>query len=590
MITGLTEDPYSENPAEPSGLNVDQTVQLAADQFEVAFNNSTPFVDRPTGADMSTGLLDPYDPYLAPIFVNHIAGGVMDEHELHVTPSSMISVLRGRNAMAFALETTVYVTYSVAFEQDGNPPPSGTLAIQGFPQLTAIPGVTVPLTLHGQWRVSQIIKDLCQRAGLGVSYGGPDYQLREDTVVNGPILGAIQSLIEPFNHFEPSKMDMWVESGILIIRPRGTAGPGAASQILDAHDTRITDLMIRQRYLNTIRVLRLVGSRTGTNLNVAIDPGSRTDVTTDETVDPTTNAVTLKTVTTSLIRILDNAVKSQTVQVFGDKVNDQGVLTRGALISEKAIVADWDDLVLGYPNVVVNQPKQHSQVTTESGFNQAIGSEHTELVPMNRTTVLHKYSLTGYLTLQDTKKEIWDTTPTPFGVVGWILDSREAKAYEDNGAGMYQITTTQFGADGTPGDVRRTTANGTRPGGPGRKTSAGKSANSDETVTYATVISLAAFAKDLTIQNKSLLQEHLTLIARQAVASSGKTEVEVSFTAAGMPWIKRGQFLQITGLHREDGTTLIPLGAGLVTEARIEYRETKDGPTYKSMVKYVYWE
>lgn len=590
MITGLTEDPYSENPPEPSGLNVDQSVQLAADQFEVAFNGSAGFVEKPTAADLRTGLLDPYDPYLTPEFIDHITDGTVDEHELHVEPGKMTSVIRGRNAMAKALETVIYVTYSVNFEQPGAPETPTTLAIQGFPSLPAIAGITVPEIMHGQWKVSTILADICDRIGLGLAYGGPDYQLREDVVVNGPVLSTIQSLIEPFNHFEPSKMDVWVENGTLIIRPRGTAGPGVASQILDAHDARITNLMLRQRDLDKVRVLRLIGSRTGTNLYFAIDPGDRTDVTTEEALDPLTNVVTMKIVTTKVVRILDNAVKSQTIQTFADRVNDQGVLTRGALVSEKVTVSDWDDLELAYPNVIVNQPKEHNRVITESGFNQAIGSEHTELVPMNRTSIMHHYNLTGYLTMQNTRKETWDTTPVPFGVVGWVLDSAESKQYEDNGAGMYCITTTQFGADGTPGDCRRTTANGTRPGGPGRRAAAGKNTNNEEPVTYAAVISLDVGAKDMTIQNKNLLPEHLAIIAAQAQAASGAVETEVSFTAAGMPWIKRGQYMQITGLHREDGVTEIPLGAGLVTDARIEYREAEGNPTYLSIVKYVYWE
>lgn len=571
----------------PAELNYDQTVSLVADQFEVAMNDSYAFLNRLGLASLSTGLLDPY---LVPEYSNHITGGVVDEIELHILPNKLTSVLRGRDKAAYAADSTVYLTYSIDPLQPVAPevPP----AVPGFPALPVIPGVTVPLVLHGFRRASQIAKDLAARVGLGLVWNTYDYDLREDITVSGPVLSAIQSLAEPFSHFERSKVDIWAEGGSLIVRNRGLGGAGLS---MDIHDSRITDLVLKAKFTGYVRVLRILGSQTGTHVNIAVDPGDSTEVTTEEmgsagpsSFQSSASVVTYDTkiVTTSVVRILDNAQKSQTVETFKDVIDAQGVLHRSQLVSLKETISDWDELSLIFPNTIVNRPKENSRITIESAFDpQHPGA----LAPLNRTTISHHYSLDGYLTAQNTTKEVWDDTPTPRGPQGWVLDSSETKQYQKNGAGTYQITTTQFGSDGTPGDVRRTIANGTPPGGPGRGT--GQSAvSADQQVTFATLISTQPGAKDVTINNKSLLPQHLTIIAQQARAQNGSTEVEISFTAAGMPWLRRGQYITLTNLFAEDGTTPIVLPSALVTEARIEYRESSESPTYLTYCKAVYWE
>jgi hypothetical protein len=116
-----------------------------------------------------------------------------------------------------------------------------------------------------------------------------------------------------------------------------------------------------------------------------------------------------------------------------------------------------------------------------------------------------------------------------------------------------------------------------------------RNATNTQQVTYATVISLAQGGRDVTIQNRSLLPEHLTIIANQARAQSESTETEISFTAAGVPWLRRGQYITLTGLIDEIGYE-VPLQRALVTEARIEYRESSANPTYLSYIKAIFWK
>jgi hypothetical protein len=119
--------------------------------------------------------------------------------------------------------------------------------------------------------------------------------------------------------------------------------------------------------------------------------------------------------------------------------------------------------------------------------------------------------------------------------------------------------------------------------------SGGSGSANEEPVVYAAVISSALGAKDVTISNPNLLLPELNTIAGQATRASGATEVEVSFTAAGMPWIHRGQTLTLTGLDDDLGYE-IPLQPFLVTEAKLEYRESVDNPTYLTHVRGVFYD
>lgn len=546
----------------PAELNVDQTVAYAADQFEIALNDSDAFLSQPDLATIDLGFLDDL---LAPQLVNTIKDGVVDQIELHVLPSKMATVIRGRDAAAHAIDSTVYVTYSANQSQVQFPPQPES--VPGFSGLPVTPGVTVPIVLPGPWRAEQIAKDLCARVGLKCQYGAPDYQLREDVAVNGPVLGVIQSLVDPFSHFERSKVDIWLEGDTLIVRPRGAAGIGIT---LDAHDTRITNLMVRQRLVDLVRVVRLTGSRTGSNPYFAVDPGDAETETVDEIKDG--DLVISRVVTRETKRILDGAVKHQLIETF-KRDNDSTSETFGQIaVSTAETWSLWDDLVLTYPNQIVNSPHERvrTTITTEEG------------VPVKRTRVIHSYDANNFLQAQETISE----DPVGFG---WEVVKSEIKTYRRNGPNMYQITSTQYSSDGRAGEVHRTTALGSPPGGPGRGFGGGGGEFQGEPITLGKIISTLPGAKDFTVTNASLLMEHLQIILAQAEAASGATEYEINFTAAGIPWIHRGQFIQLTGLTREDGVTPIPLQNSLVSEAKQEYRETSPEPTYLTHVKALFW-
>jgi hypothetical protein len=551
----------------PSEINVDQTVQLASDQYEVALNGAEAFVNRGalSPATIETGFLDDD---LQQNFLTNMTSGVIDEVELHVTPDDQTSVVRGRDAAALAIESSVYVTYVLNQPVQSAPTAS---AIPGFPSLPYTPGVTVPLPVFGKQTARDIAEDLCERVGLSVSFGAPNYRMRENFAVNGSVISALQQLVNPFNYFEPSAYDIWAEGGLVVIRSRETAGPGID---LDAHDARVTDLVIRARGLSSIRVLRLEGSRTGASGGVAVTGFDDT-----ETVDELEEGgvIVSRIVTREHTRQIDRAVLSQTVETWKLDADDQLVLT-----AVDSIQSNWDAPEVVFPNTIVNSPKENERTITREGLD-----EDGNIVPVSRTRISQSYDEDGYLRAQNTTKEDWDADAAS-GAGQFVRSESETKTYRRSSMGSYQITTTQFDADGAPGATRRTTANGTPPGGPGR----GVGSNADvteEQVVYATVISNDPGARDITITNKNLLAEHLAIIAGQATRASGATEVEASFTAAGMPWIHRGQTLVLTGLDDDLGYD-IPLQPFLVVEAKLEYRENSENPTYLTHVRGVFYD
>ena len=548
----------------PSELNVDRTVQYVSDQFEIAYNGSDVFWTEPDFATIETGLLDPY---LDPVFVAAIEGAIVDEVELHITEApgeaaKQTSVVRGRDTAAYSVEKSVYITFAVSGQGQVNP---SFATIPGFPTMPIIPGVTVPEYLAGAWTARSACAYLASKAGLSLAYSAPDYYIRENITVSGSVIGGIQQIVEPFSHFEPSKVDIWTEGTMLIVRSRGTGGAGLS---MDVHDSRIRDLMIRKQFLGHIRVLRIIGAS-----DAGVGPGgvAVTGFSDRENVDETTDAngnVTMRVTTVEHVRDIDGAVITQDINVYKDQ--GEGLV----LVSYKHTVSEFEEALVAFPNVLLNSPKEVSRVITEL---------NEQTFETSRTTVSHSYDTDGFLSAQDTRKEDFDADTQAF-----TLNSSEIKQYRDN-AGGYQITTTQYDADGNPGDTRRTTVRGQRPGGGGGGRQAPTNISKQQPVTYATVIDLDAIdGKDVTIQNGNLLLPEIKIIADQARQVNGATEWEVNFTAIGFPWLLRGQYLTLTGLEDEGGTVR-DVGPALITEARIEYREDSPSPTYLTFVKAVFW-
>ncbi len=573
----------TDAPVNASEINVDGTLQFAATQFEVAVNGSigfeTGFGASPT---IRTGQLDPT---LTPFINTIVTNGYVDEVELHVAPNKMTSVYRGRDLASLAVDNGVWVIYAVR-------PPAGTTLpttapIPGFPPLPIVPGVTVPAPKTGVWKASTIAKDLCSRVGLNVSWGCPDYTLREDLSVNGSVLAALQQLVEPFNHFEPTKIDMYFSGGIdrglpilnVVQRPAGNGG----SVLLDAHDARITNLMIRRRQIGYIRVLRIVTNAMNKIVAGTVSvTGEHDEHTVDEASDAAHGVVSRLTTDTTY-RDVDNAIMRQTTEVEQwDDSTDPPALRK---TSFSTLTNDWPSLpILTAPDGTISVPFVPPLAGTVVNTDE-FDSEGA--VTTTSTVTDYDYedsggsTPSGYLRTATTVKTITD-------VDGTQHVSSEIKTYKKDGLRMYVIASIT-----SDGEVRRTSANGTPPGGPGRgKVLVPASSGAMTPTVYAMMVS--GQGKDVTITNNNLLLPELKIIAGQATLASGAIETEVSFTAANIPWIERGGQLLLSGIEDEFGAPLVIGSAsgsfsGLITEAKFEYREDSENPTCLIHVRASTW-
>lgn len=614
----------------PSEVNVDAAMTFAADQFEVAFNDAKVFADRDRfdTVEIDQGVLD-LD------LERTVTTGRIDEVELHnvVDPDGgeqMVSVVRGRDKASLSIDSTIWIVYSTSTNPIPAPSP---LAQVGMPPIPIIPGVTVPILLPGPWTAQRICVDLAARVGLGCVYQAPDYHLREDVVSSGPVLSTIQTLLAPFSQFEAYKVDFWVEKDVLIVRQRpGVKGgiPGGPvigpAGTISAHDARISNIMIRLSYLGYIRVVRITGAA-GTSVAdnqnpsqpaAPVDPGDETIVT-SETMEK--GGVTLSTiVTTEVRRRLDRATLSKQVDTYLDNAVDvtvPAVLLEGdalsggfietsvpttavshslRLVETATTTVFWDPLVLRYPGRVVNKPKNNGQVTVISVLDVDTGLFQEKV----RITVENSWDAGGFLTATTTVKESLQVEENPELVTlssfQWKVVSTEVKQYRVNGAQMYEIVTTTYDADGVAQGSRTTTANGTPPGGPGRSLPQQGSSDTVGTgiaappLVLVEVISRLKGAKDFALQNRNLLLPHMRQIAAQARSVSGASEFEVSFTAVGIPWLRRGMFVLLTDFLEADDVTPIEMSAALVTEVKMAYRESSPEPTYAASVKALWWE
>ena len=579
----------------PSELNIDGTLQFASTQYEIALNGSEAFIAGST--DPVTITLGQLDPTLEAQTMEAIGGGLVDEVELHVTPARMTSVVRGRDAAANAVDGNVWVLYALVAPDppvppdppvEPPPPPPGW----DFPPLTDIPGVTVPVVVIGVVLASAIAADLCTRVGLTCSWGAPDYTMREDFEVKGTVLGGVQQLVEPFNHFEPSKVDVYLNGTVLVVRQRGGEAAGAIA--MNVHDARITSFMIRRHFLGYIRVLSLFSSAAAADSaggppNIC-PPGvyvfSTSESDTEDEVSDDTHGVVSRLSVHTVQRDFDNAVLSQisTVEKWDGAASPPGLRT----LSVSTTTNGWPSLPIligadGVQSVPYVPPMENSITNAVKYDSKGNGTSI-------RTSIYPKYDSTGY--------KISDTTVIETFPPDKPSTTRtEVKTYRKNGLQMTEITSLR-----NDGSLRKTSANGTPPGGPGRGTvilsgvcglgddPGGGTGGGGEgsSLAFAVLISSEITAKDVSMSNNNLRLADLNLIAAQALAASGSTETEISFTAANIPWLNRGDYLALTGLENEAGDP-IPLSTALITEAKHEYRENGPNPTSLTHVRASYW-
>lgn len=562
VAADITPDPVS-------ALTVDQTVQMLSDQWELALNSSDPWRarSRVSSVDLSTGLIDALGDR---DMVKHVQNGKPDEWELEFRPDQIVGRMRGRDAMAYALDAGLKVSY-ITGGQPFTPPPPEKLP----PGLRPIPGVTTRVYKPGAWRASTVIRDLCERVGLDCSYQAPDYVLREDVEIDGSALSAIQQIIAPFCSFEPFKVDVWVEGKTLMVRQRqglvespGPLGPSpGALNTVSVHDARITQLMIRAHFLGFIRIFQATGGllkNCGGIIGPDFDPmapGAQFD----SKYEQTGNGSSQPYVTTfSRWRKVDHALMNTQIT----KTNFR-----------KTTQYTHEDPLFDQNCKMINSPKCTGWQTLIEGQDPNV--EDGAMTGLARETGRKFYDDDGFLKSEEIIRD---------GLVDGAFagEGSERTDYIDNGTKIWSAVTTRFDKDNKETASSEAPGSGYRPGGPGR---APKERFVDLARAFKNaVIDLdAPGAQDFSFTNASLRQDAINTIYEQAVASSGAQEYEVQFTAAAIPWIKKGMMLKLTGLYYEDGVTPVDLPEFLVLDCRLIHTENGANPSSLHQVKGVFW-
>jgi hypothetical protein len=252
---------------------------------------------------------------------------------------------------------------------------------------------------------------------------------------------------------------------------------------------------------------------------------------------------------------------------------------------------------------VVNQPRQLMQTVTTSGISPRDTGKHWRVLTQEITyyayggmgilaTDMFGNNLTGFQSMTTTRR--WEAN-----IQLNILEEKErtVRTLKESGNLQTEEVTSTYRASGSTGafylsDTRSVTSAGVPPGGPRPDRSVmigGTGVDPREQLSVEAWISTGVYAKDVTYNNRNLTQEDLDYIAAQFQAASGLWAYEMTLTYASMPWIRKGDVLQLTGLLAEDGTTPIPLGPALVVEQRLTYDESSASPSMLSTLRAVWW-
>jgi len=596
-------------PNSPRRIRLLQSLQYVSDRYEVEFAGADVYFarSRTNTLAIKTGLRTPLG---VDEFSTHVSGGRVDEYEVRGSPDEVTTVVRGRDAAALAHDTVLYITYGAV--QD---PTEVEPAVAPPPGVAPIPGVTQRLVLYGRWTAAAIASDLAARAGLELSWQAPDYTVVGDFEVSGRVFNAVQQLASPFSQFEPYRVDIFAEGLTLVVRqrpgvsnpptgPLATAYTVAALALarrdvgqLDSHvgnaqaytvsmkDARVLQWMVRARYLDYIRVVRVYGAVQSTAGN-SFFIGGKTDVKLEEIDVDNRGPDGVGQVVHKTVRHPDEATIHKETQTYGPNPNEP---TSVVQLDDEVVDNDWDTPeIIG--NTIINQVHQRKSVATVSQFNTADGVFR----PVSRHTTTWMYDASeGFMNGQETLVETYNKDTASFDE-----SEKEVRALEDNGIRKWEETVDSYRAVDVEGGGKawshqsRTSnpGGGYRPDGKGRGLfiSASLSDPLKNQTFIGALVDDQPGAVDVEVNDKNLLYDDAAFIIGQARASSGATEYELNFTGANIPWMRKGSLLHVTGVEDAEGT---PIGTetALVFDVSVDYAEDGDQPTSLQTVKAVWW-
>ena len=432
--------------------------------------------------------------------------------------------------------------------------------------------------------------------------------MKEDFEASGRSLDIIRRLIEPFNLTEQFKTDIFVQGSTLFIRQRKETPPADVDASFAALDARIQRMTIRKRFapiwgtitLSGLLEPRGVTEEVGVGGGIILVSGTVEEITSTETFDPSGKRVGL-IVTTAIIRMPDRKELSNVTQKF---ILDGPPPGNTSLVQEDRIFNEYESVRLSRAGPL-NQARQLTQVIesfgippksidptqtfqlcerqeTEWGYDE-LGFESAET---KRIFKLRKDAVLGVevdgtiikgLGISETRREIITVRDVEFLKTQEITSIFEKD--KDTQKLVLKSVTTATSAGLRPAGIRPPLPSGV----------GGGDSVPQEQIQLVETISTDPRAVDIRFSNKHMDADDLEFIMDKFRKSSGLFEYELIIDYVSMPWIRKSNVLEITGLLAEDGVTPIPLEPALVVEQNLDFDESGDSPQMVSTLRSLFW-
>jgi hypothetical protein len=552
-------------------FTIDSDLSLAADGYTAELASSAAFLAA-SDADTITLKAGFRDPATGTSYqVGHLVGGI-DEYELTITPDGITGRIQGRDHMAQLIDRNYQKKYlrvqPTAVEKsamddrvfDEQPDPI--------------------LYIVGTFRASEIAREVVEACGLTLSWECRDYTLLEDFDATGRPLDILRKLVEPWSQVEPLKVDVFVQGTVVICRPRTlTLVPDYTYPIKDA---RIKQTVLRRRPAEIYGRVTLYGQGYAGLLGSGVYQPSEVDETTDsETKDEAEN-VLQRVVRTTTYRMPERVPIRIREQTYDRQSGGQLVLVKDEQTENEWETVAYDD------RGATSQPRQLRQSTRVSA--DKLNGKSIPYQVVQQAYVAYSYETEGYQDMTTTRK--WELKKSGAQLEETERVTRTMK--EVSHLEVEEVTTVE--KRGKSGDfyVAQRDVNksaGVRPAGPrpGRTIVIGGGAlDPSQQILAVDWISTDQYAKHVQYSNRNLTAQDLEFILAQFRAVSGLWEYELSLTYLSMPWLRKGNVLQLTGLLAEDGTP-IPLGPALVVQQTLNYDEASNSPSMLSTLTARYW-
>lgn len=555
-------------------FHLDSSLELAADSFTLDVPGTqdyreaaeTDVVRLKAGfTDAATGLH--YE-------VGQVVGPA-DAYEISIDPKEMTCRVSGRDSMAELIGRRFAKRYLRA-----QPTPEEQAAMDGHTFADEPDPIVYAV---GSFNASEIAREVVAFCGLSLSWECRDYTLLEDFDASGRCLDILKRLIEPWCQVDRCRVDLFAEGDTIAARPRQS--PMVSGWSYPWNHAGIKHVTVRRQIGKRYGRVSLFGKLVPKGLTDGgggiYQPSELEETSVSETKDEADN-VLQRVVRTTTYRMPEKIVLRSREQTF----DRQGGALK--LVKDEQRENEWETIPYTDARASKN-PRQLRASTLVAGIHPNDKAKIFQHI--RREDVSFSYETEGYQDMTTTRT--WELNLTKRQLAETERVVRVLKEIEH--LKTEEVTSTYKAK--TSGEfylahMQTNESAGLRPGGPrpGRTITIGSGdTGTQEPLTLEAVVSDHVWAEDVQYSNPNLEQEDLDWILAQMQAASGQWEYSLAIDYVAMPWIRKGDVIEITGLTAEDGVTPIQIGPALIVTQGLNYDESSTAPQMVSRLSAVWW-